>query len=57
MQVAVLVDDAAAEHARLERLGVEVSALRNQPWGERNFYFVDPDGYQWLCGQPTDRPT
>ena len=53
MQVEVLVDDAAAEHARLEEHGVEVSELRDQPWGERNFYFVDPDGYQWLCGQQT----
>jgi catechol 2,3-dioxygenase-like lactoylglutathione lyase family enzyme len=51
MHVAVRIDDADAEHARLRKLGVEVSALREQPWGERNFYFDDPDGYTWAYGQ------
>jgi catechol 2,3-dioxygenase-like lactoylglutathione lyase family enzyme len=53
MHVAVQVDDAAAEHARLARLGVQVSTLYDQPWGERNFSFEDPDGYTWWYGQPT----
>jgi uncharacterized glyoxalase superfamily protein PhnB len=35
----------------IQRLGVEVSELRDQAWGERNFQFVDPDGYPWLYGQ------
>lgn len=52
MQVEVQIDDVDAEHARLGRLGVEVSAVRDQPWGERNFSFVDPDGYTWSYGQP-----
>lgn len=51
MHVAVLVDDAAAEHARLERLGVSVGKLFDQPWGERSFTFHDPDGYEWIYGQ------
>jgi catechol 2,3-dioxygenase-like lactoylglutathione lyase family enzyme len=51
MHVEVQVEDVAAEHARLARLGVEVSELRDQPWGERNFSFSDPDGYTWWCGQ------
>jgi uncharacterized glyoxalase superfamily protein PhnB len=52
MHVAVQVDDANAEHARLQKLGVRVSTLHDQPWGERNFSFEDPDGYTWWYGQP-----
>jgi catechol 2,3-dioxygenase-like lactoylglutathione lyase family enzyme len=51
MHVEVMVDDARAEHARLKALGVPVSDVKDQPWGERNFSFTDPDGYQWSCGQ------
>ena len=53
MQVAVQVDDAAAEHARLARLGVDVGELVDRPWGERHFSFADPDGYRWFYGHPT----
>src|SRR5262245_37790963 len=53
LQVAVQVDDAAAEHARLERLGVEVGELVDRPWGERHFTFADPDGHQWFYAQAT----
>jgi catechol 2,3-dioxygenase-like lactoylglutathione lyase family enzyme len=53
MHVAVQVDDARAEHARLRGLGVEVSEIYEQPWGERNFSFDDPDGYVWWYGQAT----
>ena len=52
MHVAVKVDDVDGEHVRLARLGVDVGELRDQPWGERNFYFDDPDGYRWAYGQP-----
>lgn len=51
MHVEVRVDDVAAEHARLRRLGVDVGALADKPWGERNFSFADPDGYVWWYGQ------
>jgi lactoylglutathione lyase len=51
MHVEVMVDDARAEHARLKALGVAVSDVKDQPWGERNFNFRDPDGYQWSYGQ------
>jgi catechol 2,3-dioxygenase-like lactoylglutathione lyase family enzyme len=50
--VAIQLDDVDAEHARLRELGVTVSELRDQPWGERNFSFDDPDGYVWWYGQP-----
>ena len=52
MQVEVQVDDVDAEHARLRSLGVKVGELHDQPWGERNFFFDDPDGYTWSYGQP-----
>jgi uncharacterized glyoxalase superfamily protein PhnB len=45
MTVAIQVADAAVEHARLTKQGVPVTPLINQPWGERNFTFTDPDGY------------
>jgi catechol 2,3-dioxygenase-like lactoylglutathione lyase family enzyme len=51
MHVEVMVDDAKAEHARLKALGVAVSDVKDQPWGERSFNFVDPDGHQWSYGQ------
>lgn len=51
MTVALRVEDAATEHARLTKLGVPVTKLIDQPWGERNFTFTDPDGYVWLVAQ------
>jgi catechol 2,3-dioxygenase-like lactoylglutathione lyase family enzyme len=51
MHVAVLVDDANAEHERLRGQGLAVSELADMPWGERNFSFADPDGYTWTYGQ------
>jgi uncharacterized glyoxalase superfamily protein PhnB len=53
MHVEVMVANARAEHARLEALGVAVSPLKDQFWGERNFSFRDPDGYLWSVGQST----
>lgn len=51
--VAVKVEDAGAEHAALKQRGVKVGELIDQPWGERQFYFQDPDGYNWSFGQAT----
>ena len=51
MHVEVMVDDVAAEHARLKKRGVAVTELVDRPWGERNFSLVDPDGYTWSYGQ------
>ena len=53
MHVAIKVDDVAVEHARLRGRGVAVSELHDQPWGQRDFSFEDPDGYTWWYGQPT----
>jgi catechol 2,3-dioxygenase-like lactoylglutathione lyase family enzyme len=51
LYVEVQVDDVNAEHARLKGLGVEVSMPQDQHWGERNFFFRDPDGHTWYYGQ------
>lgn len=52
MHVEVKVDDLDSEHARLKRIGVDVSEISAKPWGERKFTFKDPDGYPWSYGQP-----
>ena len=52
MHVAIRVDDLDAQHARLAERGVAVSPIHARPWGERNFSFMDPDGYLWEYGQP-----
>ena len=51
MHVAVKVEDAKAEHARLKQQGVAVTDVLDHPWGERGFSFTDPDGYTWAYGQ------
>ena len=51
MHVGVQIEGVDDEHARLARLGITVSDLRDQPWGERSFEFDDPDGYTWSYGQ------
>jgi catechol 2,3-dioxygenase-like lactoylglutathione lyase family enzyme len=53
LHVEVQVDDVDTEHTRLRQLGVAVGDLCDQPWGERNFSFHDPDGHVWYYGQPT----
>ena len=53
MHVEVQVEDIEAEHTQLEGRAVSVSAIRDQPWGERQFDFADPDGYRWMYGQAT----
>jgi catechol 2,3-dioxygenase-like lactoylglutathione lyase family enzyme len=49
--VGVQVEGVDAEHARLKKLGVKVGNLVDQPWGERQFFFDDPDGYTWSYGE------
>ena len=51
MHVEVQVEDVDGERARLAKLGVKTGPLCDQPWGERNFSFTDPDGYTWSYGQ------
>jgi len=53
MHAVVQVEGVDAEHARLKSLGVAVTDLRDQSWGQRTFTFTDPDGYMWVYSQPT----
>jgi predicted enzyme related to lactoylglutathione lyase len=39
------VQDVDAEYKRLQSLGLPIEvALRNEPWGDRHFVVVDPNG-------------
>jgi catechol 2,3-dioxygenase-like lactoylglutathione lyase family enzyme len=46
----MVVDDAEAAHAELERRGVEVSEVQDLPWG-RFVFLADPDGNRWSLQQ------
>lgn len=56
--LALEVEDAARELARLEAAGVEITApLKDEPWGERLFQVREPNGVvvqlvQWLSPPP-----
>ncbi|HEX5379194.1 MAG TPA: VOC family protein [Phenylobacterium sp.] len=52
LEVCVQVDDLEAQHARLTQGGAGPGPIEAHPWGERNFSFLDPDGYAWRYGQP-----
>lgn len=42
---AVDVDDVEAEYNRVQAMGVPIeAALRDEPWGDRHFVVVDPNG-------------
>ena len=51
MYVGVEVSGVDAEYNRLTGLGVDVGELRDFPWGERKFFFRDPDGFLWSYGE------
>lgn len=43
--IALIVEDAAAEHERMVGLGLElVMGLQDEPWGQRRFQLLGPDG-------------
>ena len=43
--ISVDVDDVNAEYARIQALGVPIEApLRDEPWGDRHFVVLDPNG-------------
>ncbi len=45
MYLTIEVDDVAAEYARMQELGVPLAfELREEPWGDRHFALVDPNG-------------
>lgn len=43
--IAIDVDDAEAEYERIKAMGVPVEfELRDEPWGDRHFAILDPNG-------------
>ena len=46
----IVVSDIEAAHAHLANRGVEVSEVRDFPWG-RFVFFKDPDGNSWAVQQ------
>ncbi|MCW5624397.1 MAG: VOC family protein [Burkholderiales bacterium] len=45
MWIAVEVDDAEAEYKRLQAMQIPIEvALRDEPWGDRHFVVMDPNG-------------
>ena len=45
MWIAIDVDDADAEYARIKALGTPIDTeIRDEPWGDRHFVIVDPNG-------------
>lgn len=45
MWISVDVDDANAEYARIQTMDIPIEVeLRDEPWGDRHFAIVDPNG-------------
>jgi catechol 2,3-dioxygenase-like lactoylglutathione lyase family enzyme len=43
--IAIDVEDAEAEHRRIQAMGVPIEvSLRDEPWGDRHFAVLDPNG-------------
>ncbi|MEA5449556.1 VOC family protein [Leptolyngbya sp. CCNP1308] len=43
--ITIDVDDAQAEYQRIAALGVSIEVeLRDEPWGDRHFVVIDPNG-------------
>lgn len=49
--VMVNTDDIDAEHKLLQGRGLEISEIKQEPWG-RYAMFTDPDGNGWILRQP-----
>ena len=50
----VRVPDIDDWHTRLTRLGYNVTAIRDEPWGMREFALTDPSGNRLRFGQGID---
>ncbi len=48
----LVVSDIEAARAALADRGVEITEVRDEPWGSRHAYFNDPDGNSWQLQQP-----
>jgi uncharacterized glyoxalase superfamily protein PhnB len=47
VELALHVDDAAEQHARINASGAGSTDLAHQPWGAIMFSVTDPDGFKW----------
>lgn len=47
----LMVDDADAYHAQVQRAGIQLDAVADQPWGMREFGIRTPDGHRIRIGQ------
>ena len=48
----IVVADIVAARAELVGRGVDVSEVKDEPWGSRHAYFHDQDGNSWQLQQP-----
>lgn len=48
----LVVPDIDATRALLADRGVDISEVRDEPWGARHAYFKDLDGNSWQLQQP-----
>jgi uncharacterized glyoxalase superfamily protein PhnB len=52
----LFIDDVETYYARVQGRGVTiVSALRDEPWGMREFALKDPDGHVLRVGSSSER--
>lgn len=49
----LIVTEVDEWHGRLADLGLDVTAVQDQPWGMREFMLSDPDGNRLRFGQST----
>jgi uncharacterized glyoxalase superfamily protein PhnB len=56
-QVHVRVDDVDAHHARARAEGATIATEpEDQPYGERSYRALDPEGQRWIFAAPIARP-
>jgi uncharacterized glyoxalase superfamily protein PhnB len=47
VELALHIDDAKEQHARINAAGAGPTELAHQPWGAIMFSVTDPDGFKW----------
>jgi catechol 2,3-dioxygenase-like lactoylglutathione lyase family enzyme len=53
VEMALHVDDARQDHARIKAAGAAPTELAQQAWGATAFFVTDPDGVKWQLVQMT----
>ena len=52
VELVLEVDDLAAVHDHVRHRWPIAAELADQPWGQRDFRVLDPDGYYWRLTTP-----